>query len=62
MTSGLLSGLRNMGCTFSKMLTVFLLFVYNFLIVRNVSRVGHRSLYPKIAWYAFAFQAIARIS
>lgn len=45
-TSGLLSGLRNMGCSFSKMLSVFLLFVYNFLIVRNISRVGHRSLYP----------------
>jgi hypothetical protein len=28
------------------MLTVFLLFVYNFFVVGNVSRVGHRSLYP----------------
>jgi hypothetical protein len=45
-TSGLLSGLRNMGSSFSEMLSVFLLFVYNFLIVRNVSRVGHGSLYP----------------
>jgi hypothetical protein len=25
---------------------MFLLFVDNFLIVRNISRVGHRSLYP----------------
>jgi hypothetical protein len=35
-----------MGSSFSKMLSVFLLFVYNFLIVRNVSRIGHKSLYP----------------
>jgi hypothetical protein len=45
-TSGLLSGLGNMGRAFGKMLTVFLLFVYNFFVVGNVSRVGHRSLYP----------------
>jgi hypothetical protein len=46
LTSGLLSRLRNMGCSFSKMLSVFLFFVYDFLIVSNVSRVGHGSLYP----------------
>jgi hypothetical protein len=46
LTSGLLSGLWNVGSSFSKMLSVFLLFLYHFLIVRNVSRVGHRSFYP----------------
>jgi hypothetical protein len=43
LTSGLLSRLRNMGCSFGKMLSLFLFFVYDFLIVRNVARVGHGS-------------------
>jgi hypothetical protein len=43
-TSGLLSGLGNMRSAFRKILSMFLLFVDDFLIVRNVSRVGHRSL------------------
>jgi hypothetical protein len=30
-----------MGCSVGKMLSAFLFFVYDFLIVRNVSRVGH---------------------
>jgi hypothetical protein len=40
-TSGLFSRLRNVRRAFSEILSVFLLFVDNFLIVRNVSGVGH---------------------
>jgi hypothetical protein len=43
-TSGLLSGLGKVCRAFGEILSVFLLFVDNFLIVRNVSRVGHSSL------------------
>lgn len=43
-TSGLLSGLGNMRGAFRKVLSLFLLFVDDFLVVSNVSWVGHRTL------------------
>jgi hypothetical protein len=42
--SGFLPGLGNMRGTFGKILSMFLLFVDDFLIVGNVSRIGHSSL------------------
>ncbi len=44
LTTGFLAGLGKMGRVFGQILPMFLFFVNDFLVVGNVSGVGHHTL------------------